>query len=269
MSDGRQKMHLARLAWEGEAKQLAVKQSPLPQFNVGCSGWFYWHWRGGFYPAALPTNQWFEHYAKHFKTVELNAPFYSWPTHRGGAGVGPTNRTSEIRLHGQSFGTDYAREDGSVGQRRWCATSGTSPICLALEWDAFSFNFRRAFITHARGSIAFSLSSIHHGGMSSSFGIRSWWRESVFAAFRAAGVIFCSCSGPRLPDELVKTADESISVFTARSGGIGTTTPARSSTEWVSKIRAASPARVWAYFNNDRDGHAIKNARSLLRLLQA
>jgi hypothetical protein len=53
-----EKMHLARLAWEGKAKQLAVKQSPLPQFNVGCSGWFYWHWRGGFYPAALPTNQW-------------------------------------------------------------------------------------------------------------------------------------------------------------------------------------------------------------------
>ena len=40
----------------------------------------YWHWRGGFYPAALSTHQWFEHYAKHFKTVELNAPFYSWPT---------------------------------------------------------------------------------------------------------------------------------------------------------------------------------------------
>ena len=37
---------------------------------------------------------------------------------------------------------------------------------------------------------------------------RSWWRESVFAAFRAAGVIFCSCSGPRLPDELVKSADD-------------------------------------------------------------
>ena len=51
-----EKMHLARLAWEGKAKQLAVKQSPLPQFNVGCSGWFYWHWRGGFYPAfSWPT----------------------------------------------------------------------------------------------------------------------------------------------------------------------------------------------------------------------
>ena len=40
-------------------------------------------------------------------------------------------------------------------------------------------------------------------------GIRfSWWNEAVYRAFRKAGIIFCSCSGPRLPDELVRTADE-------------------------------------------------------------
>lgn len=36
---------------------------------------------------------------------------------------------------------------------------------------------------------------------------RSWWRQNVYAAFRAAGIIFCSCSGPRLPDELVNTSE--------------------------------------------------------------
>ena len=47
---------------------------------VGCSGWFYWKWRGLFYPAELPTGEWFNHYAKRFDTVEINASFYSWPT---------------------------------------------------------------------------------------------------------------------------------------------------------------------------------------------
>src|SRR5688572_511328 len=50
------------------------------QLFVGCSGWYYWHWRGIFYPESIPGSQWFTHYARHFKTVELNAPFYSWPT---------------------------------------------------------------------------------------------------------------------------------------------------------------------------------------------
>src|SRR5689334_12920331 len=50
------------------------------QIHIGCSGWFYWHWRGDFYPADLPTSRWFNHYEKNFSTVELNAPFYRWPT---------------------------------------------------------------------------------------------------------------------------------------------------------------------------------------------
>ncbi len=47
---------------------------------VGCSGWYYWHWANALYPAGLPRNDWFGHYASRFRTVELNAPFYSWPT---------------------------------------------------------------------------------------------------------------------------------------------------------------------------------------------
>src|SRR4030095_10591857 len=36
----------------------------------------------------------------------------------------------------------------------------------------------------------------------------SWWNEEVYGAFRKAGIIFCSCSGPPLPDELIRTTDE-------------------------------------------------------------
>jgi uncharacterized protein YecE (DUF72 family) len=35
----------------------------------------------------------------------------------------------------------------------------------------------------------------------------SWWNEEVYSAFRKAGIIFCSCSAPRLPDELIRTAE--------------------------------------------------------------
>jgi hypothetical protein len=37
---------------------------------------------------------------------------------------------------------------------------------------------------------------------------RRWWNQTVYAAFRGTGTIFCSCSGPGLPDELVRTADD-------------------------------------------------------------
>jgi uncharacterized protein DUF72 len=75
------RMHAARLEWEQDANAISLQTTrfELPRVNVGCSGWFYWHWRGKFY-GDLPTTSWFAHYADHFRTVELNAPFYSWPT---------------------------------------------------------------------------------------------------------------------------------------------------------------------------------------------
>jgi len=72
------KMHAARLEFEREGHATVANEPPA--LNIGCSGWFYWHWRDRFYPKDLPTKNWFDHYASNFRTVELNAPFYSWPT---------------------------------------------------------------------------------------------------------------------------------------------------------------------------------------------
>ena len=95
----------------------------------------------------------------------------------------------------------------------------------------------------------------------------SWWNEDVYSAFHKAGIIFCSCSGPRLPDELIRTAAE---VYVRLHG------PERwyhhdysddELLEWANKIRASGAKRAWIYFNNDDDAYAPKNALALRRLL--
>lgn len=50
------------------------------QIHVGTSGWVYEHWQGRFYPEDLPHDQWFNFYAKHFHTVEINNSFYQLPS---------------------------------------------------------------------------------------------------------------------------------------------------------------------------------------------
>lgn len=97
---------------------------------------------------------------------------------------------------------------------------------------------------------------------------RSWWDERVFNAFRDTGAIFCSCSGPRLPDELVKTADDVYIRFHGTKKWYRHDYSKAELAVWAGRIRARGAARVWAYFNNDRDGYAIKNARELLRQLR-
>jgi uncharacterized protein YecE (DUF72 family) len=95
----------------------------------------------------------------------------------------------------------------------------------------------------------------------------SWWNETVYAAFRRTGTIFCSCSGPRLPDELVRTADD---VYLRLHG------PERwyrhnysrdELSKWANKITASGAKRVWVYFNNDHEAHAPRNAVAMRRLL--
>ena len=95
----------------------------------------------------------------------------------------------------------------------------------------------------------------------------SWWNETVYAAFREAGIIFCSCSGPRLPDELVKTADD---VYVRLHG------PKRwyrhhyykeELSKWAERITMSGAKRAWIYFNNDNEAHAPENAKTMQRLL--
>jgi uncharacterized protein YecE (DUF72 family) len=48
--------------------------------RVGCSGWSYKDWRGVVYPVELPRRLWFDHYQQLFDTVELNSTFYRLPS---------------------------------------------------------------------------------------------------------------------------------------------------------------------------------------------
>lgn len=52
----------------------------MARIRIGCSGWNYRHWKGGFYPADLPAMRWFEAYASVFDTVEINNSFYRLPS---------------------------------------------------------------------------------------------------------------------------------------------------------------------------------------------
>ena len=49
------------------------------RLHIGTSGYVYPHWRGVFYPRALPAREWLPFYARQFGTVELNNSFYRLP----------------------------------------------------------------------------------------------------------------------------------------------------------------------------------------------
>ena len=48
--------------------------------RIGTSGYHYDHWKGLFYPENIPKAEWFSYYAKNFDTVEINNTFYRLPS---------------------------------------------------------------------------------------------------------------------------------------------------------------------------------------------
>ncbi|MDQ6860447.1 MAG: DUF72 domain-containing protein [Verrucomicrobiota bacterium] len=47
--------------------------------RLGTCAWVHNEWRDSFYPADLPDELWFEHYARYFPAVELDSTFYAAP----------------------------------------------------------------------------------------------------------------------------------------------------------------------------------------------
>ncbi len=196
------KMHRIRM---GSVR--SEQQYELPMINIGCSGWFYWHWRGLFYPQELATTHWFNHYSNTFKTVELNAPFYSWPTianirkwlqQAEDEEFTYTIKVCELITHIKKFqGTktlvqDFGYIADILGSRMGCFLYQLPPSFhytpSRLQKIVTQLDPRRRNVVEFR-----------HG---------SWWNEYVYEAFRQAGIIFCSSSGPHLPEDLVVTTDE-------------------------------------------------------------
>lgn len=63
-----------------------TKRKRTGELRIGTSGWSYAHWRGGFYPAGLPSKAWLAFYAERFDTVEINGSFYRMPPEPAVAG---------------------------------------------------------------------------------------------------------------------------------------------------------------------------------------
>ncbi|MDB5620726.1 DUF72 domain-containing protein [Tardiphaga sp.] len=256
-------MHSARLKKKAEGAKgpLQFKQS----VHVGCSGWRYWKWRDSFY-ADVAQQNWFKHYLKRFDTVEINASFYSWPTV---AGVQAwkrqpgkkkfvyTVKVCEHITHIRKFKDtktlirDFGMIADILGDRMGCFLFQLPP---SYRYTKTRLNDIVSQLDPARRNVV-------------EFRHASWWNEEVYEAFRKAGVIFCSSSGPRLPDQLIRTADE---VYVRLHGPKRWYSHDYSKSElatWTDRIKASRAKRAWIYFNNDNDAHAPKNATTLRRML--
>lgn len=263
------KMHHLRMSGQTCGKNVAEtpQSGSTVQYFIGCSGWFYWKWREKFYPTQLPTSEWFKYYASRFGTVEINASFYSWPTPAGvKAWVNAAGRRKflftvkvcELITHVKQF-TDaetLVLDFGVIGD-----LLGARMGCFLFQLPP-SFKYSPERLEAILGQLDQNRRNVVE------FRHASWWNEKVFAAFREKGTIFCSCSAPKLPDVLIKTADDIYVRFHGKDRWYRHDYTKAELSEWKQRIETSGARQVWVYFNNDHEGYATKNARQLAGMLK-
>ena len=235
------------------------------RIRVGCSAWFYSHWRGIFYPRQeVTTKNWFAYYANVFETVELNAPFYRWPT---AATVRRWKRDAPPRfIYSVKVNQRITHEKRMVRTRKLVQSYYEIATSLAERMGCFLFQFPPSYrFTAARlKSIVSQLDPAHRNVVEFRHG--SWWRESVYRALAGRGIAFSAVSAPRLPDVI---PPHQRLVYLRLSGTKRWYRHDYSSAElkeWLDRILASGAEEAWIYFNNDRQGFAIKNALAMRRM---
>jgi uncharacterized protein YecE (DUF72 family) len=230
--------------------------------RIGCSGWNYDHWRNGvFYPPRLPPSRWLEYYAQRFDTVEVNATFYRLPRESAVANwVASTPADVLFAVKMSRYVTHVKRlRDLPASLDLFYARIAplvASPKLGPVLWQ-LPPTFRR---DDAR--LGEALAQLPAGRHAFEFRHESWFTDEVYELLRGHGAALVIGDSPRFPfqtNELI--TDWTFIRFHHGRRGRGGNYSQRELAEWAERIETwRERADVYAYFNNDWKGFAVRNA---------
>ncbi len=235
------------------------------EWRIGCSGWSYRHWRGGFYPHGLPARRWLEHYASRFDTVELNTTFYRLPSAdaieswRAGttAGFCFSVKASRLITRNKRLANSAELLDAFFARVRGLGTR-LGPVLYELP-PAFARDDARL-----TSFLALLPSDVTHVF---EFRNESWWHPDVYALLRAHQAAFCIYNLGQRTTPLVRTCDDVYVRFHGPQAMFASSYSDGQLRRWEQRLAVLDGRRIWAYFNNDVGGHAPMNAARLKQIV--
>ena len=236
--------------------------------HIGCSGWNYADWRGRLYPPGLPARRWLEHYATRFNTVEVNTTFYRLARPEIVAGwVAATPPTFIFAVKASRFLTHMKRlRDMEQGIGRFydaIRPLADSPKLGPVLWQLPERD------TRDEDRLEAALRVLPPGRHAFEFRHESWFTPDVLTLLRAYGAALVLADHPdRGFQPRALTADWTFLRFHHGSRGRRGNYAESELRAWAAVVRELRErAEVFAYFNNDWEGFAVRNAARLRALV--
>ena len=236
---------------------------------IGTSGWSYDHWERVLYPPGTPSVGRLSCYLGHgYNTVEVNSTFYRWPrtaTFSGWRNRLPPGFQMSVKAprgltHGKRL---YEPEEWirRLGEGMESLGDRAGPLLVQLpprmERDLPRLAY---FLSQLPAFIRVTVEMRHP----------SWYEEpALWALLEKHSVAYCVMSGAQLPCHLVVTAPFAYVRLHGPSrehlyAGSYSDDDLRWWAERLWEWRAKNGvSNVFAYFNNDGDGNAVRNADTL------
>jgi uncharacterized protein YecE (DUF72 family) len=236
--------------------------------RVGCSGWNYRTWRDTFYPERLPARRWLEHYASVFDTVEVNTTFYRLPSRDAVAHwVEQVPQDFVFALKASRYLTHIKRltamQEGVGRYYERIEPLVQSPKLGPIVWQ-LPPNFKRD-----DERLAGALAALPPGRHCFEFRHPTWFVDEVYELLRAHGAALVIGDRRGLDFQSHElTADWTLIRFHYGHRGRRGNYSSTEIREWAQRIHGwRRRADVYAYFNNDWEVFAPRNALALRRAL--
>jgi uncharacterized protein YecE (DUF72 family) len=246
------------------------------QIHIGTSGWNYKDWRGTVYPEKLAAKKWLAYYSTLFDTVEVNTTFYRFP-----------------KPHFAANWSSQVPPDFQFALKLWKGMTHYRKLTQCTQWLTDFGVVLRELPEPQRGPLLIQLSPHHArddarldaflselrgcavplpGYVTVEFRHDSWLTPEIYAVLDRHDVAICQHDMPaRAP---VSEPNDAPLVYVRRHGPKGdyhgSYGPAPLEADAARIARWQQEGReVYMYFNNDYDGHAVRDAQYVISLLHA
>jgi uncharacterized protein YecE (DUF72 family) len=236
-------------------------------WHIGCSGFHYKHWRGTFYPEKLAMTKWFDHYCKHFSTLELNVTFYRFPQlsflqtwyDKSPADFRFAVKAPRAITHYKKFNDTTELLTSFYSTINDGLQDKLGPVLFQIPP---SYNYTEDKLNKILNALNPAFNNVLEPRHV------SWWQDDVIKKLGDHNITFCGMSHPSLPHDIIQNTP----VVYYRFHGTEQLYHSLYSKEALQKVvnevkNNKNIKEAWFYFNNDIETHAIYNAKDMMEMV--